>query len=107
MALTPSAGVAGEPSPAIVRNPHVLSIDKRKRAVIGGVMDVSSFHESEVVLKIDSGEMVLTGQNLHISKLLLEDGQLHVEGQIDGVQYHTKTQHVTKGRWLQRLLKPS
>ena len=33
--------------------------------------------------------MILTGQGLHIAKLLLEDGRLEVDGHIDGVIYET------------------
>lgn len=103
MAVLPNAGPTGEQVSSIVKNPHTLSIDKRKRAIITGVMDVFSFQENEVILKIESGEMVLTGQNLHISKLLLEEGQLHVEGQVDGVQYQAGTKHEGKGRIWKRI----
>lgn len=71
------------------RSAHTLAIDRRRRASITGVTDVCSFHETEVVLKIDSGVMILTGQGLHIAKLLLEDGRLEVDGHIDGVIYET------------------
>jgi sporulation protein YabP len=103
MAVLPNAGPAGEQASSTIKSPHTLSIDKRKRAVITGVMDVFSFQENEVILKIESGEMVLTGQNLHISKLLLEEGQLHVEGQVDGVQYQAGTKHEGKGRFWKRI----
>ena len=66
------------------RSVHTLAIDKRRHAAITGVTDVCSFHETEVVLKIDSGVMILTGDSLHIAKLLLEDGRLEVDGHIDG-----------------------
>ena len=71
------------------RSVHTLAIDKRRRASITGVTDVCSFHETEIVLKIDSGVMILTGQGLHIGKLLLEDGRLEVDGHIDGVIYES------------------
>ena len=71
------------------RSAHTLAIDRRRRASVTGVTDVCSFHETEVVLKIDSGMMILTGQGLHIAKLLLEDGRLEVDGHIDGVIYET------------------
>ena len=71
------------------RSAHTLAIDKRRRAAITGVTDVCSFHETEVVLKIDSGVMILTGDGLHIAKLLLEDGRLEVDGHIDGVIYES------------------
>lgn len=75
---------------------HTLQLDRRKTARITGVMDVCSFHETEIVLKVDTGLMVLTGENLHIGKLLLEDGKLDVDGQIDGIVYE-KGRH-TPGR---------
>ncbi|MEA5014453.1 MAG: YabP/YqfC family sporulation protein [Candidatus Limiplasma sp.] len=102
MALLPNTGPSGEQSSSTVKDTHTLSIDKRKRAIVTGVQDVFSFQENEVILKIDSGEMVLTGQNLHISKLLLEEGQLHVEGQVDGVLYQAGTKHEGKGRFWKR-----
>lgn len=50
------------------RSVHTLAIDKRRHAAITGVTDVCSFHETEVVLKIDSGVMILTGDSLHIAQ---------------------------------------
>lgn len=66
---------------------HTVQMERRRHAAITGVMDVCSFHETEIVLKVDTGLMVLTGENLHIGKLLLDDGKLDVEGQIDGIVY--------------------
>lgn len=66
---------------------HTVHMERRKHALITGVTDVSSFHENEIVLKVDTGLMVLTGESLHIGKLLLEDGKLDVEGQIDSIVY--------------------
>ena len=66
---------------------HTLQLDQRKTARITGVMDVCSFHETEIVLKVDTGLMFIGGENLHIGKLLLDDGKLDVEGQIDSLIY--------------------
>ena len=66
---------------------HSLQMDERKRAQITGVSDVCSFHETEIVLRVDTGVMVVSGENLHIGKLLLDDGRLDVEGQIDSIVY--------------------
>lgn len=93
-----------EQSSRAVKVPHSFTLDRRKRAVITGVTDVSSFQEHEVVLTIESGEMVITGQNLHISKLLLEEGQLHLDGLVDGVMYQTTVKKERKGgRFWKRL----
>lgn len=66
---------------------HTVQIDRRRHTVITGVTDVCSFHETEVVLKLDSCLMILTGQELHVSKLLLEEGKLLVDGHVDGISY--------------------
>ena len=87
------------------RSAHTLAIDRRRRASVTGVTDVCSFHETEVVLKIDSGMMILTGQGLHIAKLLLEDGRLEVDGHIDGVIYETPKTAATRAfswKWLKK-----
>ena len=66
---------------------HKLMLDQRRHAVITGVNDVCSFHENEIVLKVDTGVMVITGEGLHVGKLVLEEGKLDVEGRVDGVHY--------------------
>ena len=93
------------PQDAASKSAHTLHIDRRNRVVITGVQDVSSFHETEVVLKVDSGEMVLTGQNLHIARLLLEDGQLSIDGRVDGVVYQSAVRSEGKAGLLKRLFR--
>ena len=34
-----------------------------------------------------AGTLVVTGEGLHIGKLSLDGGELHVDGRIDGVNY--------------------
>ncbi len=72
-----------------VKVPHSIQIDRRRKTVITGVMDVCSFHETEIVLQLEQGRMYLTGQELHIGKLLPEECRLDVTGQIDSVVYET------------------
>lgn len=66
---------------------HKFTLDQRKQASISGVNDVYSFHENEVVLKVDGGVMIITGENLHVGKLLLEEGRVDLAGRVDGVHY--------------------
>lgn len=77
-----------------IKTPHTLQIDRRRRAAVTGVTDVCSYHETEIVLRLDSGVMVLTGQNLHIGRLLLEEGKLDVDGTIDGVVYESPSKRM-------------
>jgi len=66
---------------------HSIQLDNRSRAALTGVEDVDSFNEAEVNLVTEAGFVTITGQQLHISHLSLEDGQLVVEGEISGIVY--------------------
>ena len=66
---------------------HSVQLDNRTRAALTGVEDVDSFNEAEVNLVTEAGFVTITGQDLHISHLSLEEGQLVVEGEISGIVY--------------------
>lgn len=66
---------------------HRITLDQRRQACITGVNDVCSFHENEVVLKVDGSTLVITGENLHVGKLVLEEGRLDLAGRVDGIHY--------------------
>ena len=66
---------------------HSLSLENRQRAYLTGVSEVLGFDENQVSLMTENGEVTLTGEGLHVTRLMLEEGQLAVEGKIDGVQY--------------------
>ena len=70
----------------VVKN-HLLTLDNRRRAALTGVSEVLGFDENQVSLMTENGEVTLTGEGLHVTKLMLEEGQLAVEGKIDGVIY--------------------
>ncbi len=72
---------------------HSFSADNREKAAVTGVSEVLAFDETQVTLLTDVGEMTLIGENLHVTKLMLEEGQLTVEGRIDAVSY---AEHVQK-----------
>lgn len=67
--------------------PHAFSLSERAKADISGVRQVLTFDENEVSLLTDAGELVLSGEKLHVTHLLLEEGKLSVEGRVDAVQY--------------------
>jgi sporulation protein YabP len=67
--------------------PHKVMIDSREKIVITAVEDVDSFNENELILLTNHGFITVTGQDLHISKLNLDEGQLVVAGMIQSVDY--------------------
>jgi len=67
--------------------PHQIMMEDRRKATLTGVIDVASFHDQEVILRTDDGEITIVGEQLHISQLSLEEGRLIVEGMIGGLEY--------------------
>ena len=66
---------------------HRLEISGREHLTISGVEDVERFDETGIVLSTLAGTLVVTGDDLHIGKLSLDGGELHVDGRIDSVTY--------------------
>ena len=66
---------------------HRLEIMGRDRLTVSGVEDVERFDETGIVMSTSAGTLVITGENLHIGKLSLDGGELHVDGRIDSVTY--------------------
>ena len=66
---------------------HHLELEGRERLTVSGVEDVERFDETGIVMSTTAGTLVVTGEDLHIGKLSLDGGELHVEGRIDSVSY--------------------
>jgi len=67
--------------------PHRVTLEGREALTVSGVQDVDRFDENEIVMTTDQGVLVVTGENLHIDKLSLDGGELHVDGHIDTLGY--------------------
>jgi sporulation protein YabP len=68
---------------------HRLILEQRERLVISGVEEVARFDEETIVLTTSLGELEIQGEGLHIEKLSLEGGELHVDGSISALIYET------------------
>ena len=77
--------------------PHKVVIDSRRKIVVTGVEDVDSFNENEVILLSNHGFITVVGDDLHINKLNLDEGQLVVEGMIQGLDYADHEEQRSKG----------
>lgn len=66
---------------------HRLELLGREHLTVSGVEDVERFDESCIVMATCVGTLVVTGEDLHIGKLSLDGGELHVDGHIDAVNY--------------------
>ena len=66
---------------------HRVELEGRDRLKVSGVEDVERFDETGIVMSTTGGTLVITGEDLHIGKLSLEGGELHVDGRIDALSY--------------------
>ena len=66
---------------------HRLELVGREWLTVSGVEDVDRFDETGIVMSTSAGTLVVTGEDLHIGKLSLDGGELHVDGRIDSVTY--------------------
>ncbi len=66
---------------------HHLEMQGRERLTVSGVENVERFDENCIVMATCAGTLVVTGTELHIDKLSLDGGELHVDGHVDAVSY--------------------
>ena len=81
---------------------HHLELQGRERLTVSGVEDVERFDETGIVMSTCAGTLVVTGEGLHIGKLSLDGGELHVDGRIDSVSFEDTGE--SRGGFLRRLL---
>ena len=72
---------------AFPASPQRIELSGRESLTVSGVEDVERFDETEIVMNTSLGVLVVTGDSLHIGKLSLDGGELHVDGRIDGINY--------------------
>jgi sporulation protein YabP len=80
---------------------HRLELEGRESLTVSGVENVERFDETGIVMSTTAGVLVVTGEDLHIGKLSLDGGELHVTGRIDSISYEELPQ--SRGSLLQRL----
>ena len=68
---------------------HRLELTGREHLTVSGVEDVERFDETGIVMSTSAGTLVITGEGLHIGKLSLDGGELHVDGRIDAISYES------------------
>ena len=69
---------------------HLVTLEDRKSLSISGITDIDRFDEREIVLYTSMGELTITGKELHIQAISIENGSLSVDGDIWALQYGDK-----------------
>lgn len=71
--------------------PHALSLENRKQLSLTGVSEVSSFDEKQLIMQTEGGQLIVDGDSLHVTALMLEEGRVSVSGQINALTYTGKS----------------
>lgn len=67
-----------------------IIIEDRARMSITGVEQVENFNDNTITLTTVNGGMIIKGEDLNISKLNLDDGNVKIDGRVNGVSYSDK-----------------
>ena len=76
---------------------HKISLNNRIGGNVTGVREVISFDAAEIVLDTEQGILIVKGDDLHVTRLTVEKGEVEITGRIDGLIY-TETGEKKKGK---------
>ena len=68
------------------KNGNII-IENRKRFTASGVKDVESFLPDKIVLITEDANLTVTGSGMKVKKLSVENGDVIIEGEINGCMY--------------------
>lgn len=82
-----------------------LKIENRKRIFLDGVSDVVSFNEEQIILNTKLGTLHIKGEELKMSKLDVQNGDVIINGTINACIYLNKENKKNKEKLLSKLFK--
>ena len=67
---------------------HNIIMENRKSLSMSGIKKVENFDEKSINLTTEMGQLLVKGENLHISKMDVDTGDLKIDGDIYGLIYN-------------------
>ena len=67
-----------------------IFIEDRNKVTITGVEQVDSFNDNTIILRTVKGGMTIRGEGLNVGKLNLDNGNININGIINGIVYNNK-----------------
>ena len=80
-----------------------LVMEDRAKLSVTGVENVEGFSETSVTLDTNMGRLLIKGENLHINKLDVSDGEFSLDGKVNSLEYLKKPGK--KGSFLENLFR--
>ena len=66
---------------------HKVTMMNRQTCILTGVKDALSFDVKEVILETEQGMLTIRGEDLHVSRLSLDLGEVDLDGRVDSIIY--------------------
>ena len=79
---------------------HKVMMTNRRNCTVNGVNDVLSFDIHEILLETEQGMLMIKGDDLHVSRLTLEKGEVDIDGRVDSFTYSEQAGIGAKGESL-------
>ena len=76
---------------------HKITMTNRRMCFITGVKHVLSFDLQQVLLDTEQGMLTMKGEDLHVSRVSLDQGEVDVDGRIDSMIYSESSGFGKKG----------
>lgn len=70
---------------------HKVEMFGREELRLSGVNDVHSFNDEGILLETTQGILTVGGDDLRITKLNLEEGEVHLKGNINMLLYNEES----------------
>ncbi len=71
------------------KNQNII-LENREKLSISGVEHVDNFNDNSIIVMTNNGVLTIKGHSLNISKLNLDDGNVRIEGTINGIVFSDK-----------------
>lgn len=82
-----------------------ITLLNREKLTVTGVTDVDAFDENKIVLYTDDDTILIEGNNLHLQKLDIADGDLIINGEICAFSFSGKGEKEKTNGFFRRLVK--
>lgn len=68
---------------------YSITLLSQKKLALTGVDEIYSSNDKLISLKTNGKKLIITGENINISKLNIDTGELEATGNIDSIKYST------------------
>ncbi|MBQ4086802.1 MAG: sporulation protein YabP [Clostridia bacterium] len=84
---------------------HTLTLENRENMTVSAVCDVDTFDENKIVLFTEDDTLCIEGENLHIQKLDVANGELEITGNIFSLTYTGRSTDSRGKGFFRRIMK--